>query len=111
MIFGMCALKKRKLTSQIGQQQWNAQKKETNIFLQHERARQKTWKIKVLAGIPDKIINFEDSLPCACPLSHNSSCFKCNTAITNFLVLHTCEIRFHDVIDQSTIHKIPMQKF
>ena len=25
-------------------------------------------------------------------------------AITNFLVLQTCEIRFHDVIDKSIVH-------
>ena len=30
-------------------------------------------------------------------LSHNP-CFQCNTAITNFLVSNTCEIRLHDVI-------------
>ena len=28
----------------------------------------------------------------------------CNIAITNFRVLHMCEIRFHDVIGQSTVH-------
>ena len=33
-------------------------------------------------------------------LSHNS---RCNIAITNFLVAHACEIRFHDVID-CTVH-------
>ena len=36
-------------------------------------------------------------------LSHNKPCFQCNLAITNFLVLHTCEISFHDVIGQSTL--------
>ena len=36
-------------------------------------------------------------------LSHNKPCFLCNTAITNFLVSNTCEIRFHDVIGQSTV--------
>ena len=36
-------------------------------------------------------------------LSHNNPCFQCNIAITNFLVSHTCEIRFHDVIGQSTV--------
>ena len=36
-------------------------------------------------------------------LSHNNSCFQCNITITNFLVLHTCEIRIHDVIGR-TIH-------
>ena len=36
-------------------------------------------------------------------LSHNNPCFQCNTAITNFLVSNTCEIRFHDVIGQSTV--------
>ena len=34
-------------------------------------------------------------------LSHNNPCFQCDIAITNFLVLHTCEIRFHDVIGRS----------
>ena len=37
------------------------------------------------------------------PLSHNNPCFPSNIAITNFLVLHTFEIRFHDVIDH-TVH-------
>ena len=37
-------------------------------------------------------------------LSHNNTCFQCNIVITNFLVLHTCEIRFHDVIGPSTVH-------
>ena len=37
-------------------------------------------------------------------LSHNDSCFQCNIAITNFLVSNKCEIRFHDVIGQSTVH-------
>ena len=36
-------------------------------------------------------------------LSHSNLCFPCNIAITNFLVSHTCEIRFHDVIDR-TVH-------
>ena len=36
-------------------------------------------------------------------LSHNNPCFQCNTAITNFLISNTCEIRFHDVIGQSTV--------
>ena len=36
-------------------------------------------------------------------LSHKNSCFPCNIAITNFLVLHTCEIKFYDVIDR-TVH-------
>ena len=34
-------------------------------------------------------------------LPHKNSC---NVAITNFLVSHMCEIRFHDVIGQSTVH-------
>ena len=38
------------------------------------------------------------------PLSHNNPCFQCNIAITNFIVSHTCEIRFHDIIGQSTVH-------
>ena len=36
-------------------------------------------------------------------LSHNNPCFQGNIAITNFLVQHTCEIRFHDFIGQSTV--------
>ena len=40
----------------------------------------------------------------ALPSSHNNPCFQCNIAITNFLVSYTCEIRFHDVIGQSTVH-------
>ena len=36
-------------------------------------------------------------------LSHNNPCFPFNTAITNFLVSNTCEIKFHDVIGQSTV--------
>ena len=36
--------------------------------------------------------------------SLNNPCFQCNIAITNFLVSHTCEKRFHDVIGQSTVH-------
>ena len=37
-------------------------------------------------------------------LSHNNPCFQYNTAIMNFLVLNTCEIKFHDVIGRSTVH-------
>ena len=37
-------------------------------------------------------------------LSHNNPCFQCNIAITNFLIPHTCEITFHDVLDQSNVH-------
>ena len=37
-------------------------------------------------------------------LSHDNPCFQCRIAITNFLVSHTCDIRFHDVIGQSTVH-------
>ena len=36
-------------------------------------------------------------------LSHNNPCFQCNTAITNFLIFHTCEIRFDNVIGQSAV--------
>ena len=36
-------------------------------------------------------------------LSHNNTGFQYNIAITNFLVLHMCEIRFHDVIDCAVI--------
>ena len=42
-------------------------------------------------------------LPCYF-LSHNNPCFPCNIANRNFLVSHTCEVRFHDVIGQSTVH-------
>ena len=48
-------------------------------------------------------------------LSHKTPCFPCNIAITNFLVLHMCEIRFHDVIDRTvcifTSRRHPTQKF
>ena len=48
-------------------------------------------------------------------LSHNNPCFPCNIAITNFLILYTCEIRFYDVIDR-TVHTFtscrhPKRKF
>ena len=35
-------------------------------------------------------------------LSHNNPCFQCNTAVMNFLISNTSEIRFHD-INQSTV--------
>ena len=38
-------------------------------------------------------------------LSHNNPCFRCNIAITNFLVSHTCYIRFYDII-HCTVHYI-----
>ena len=41
--------------------------------------------------------------------------FRCNIAITNFIVSHTCEIRLHDVIDRTvqvfTWWRHPVQKF
>ena len=44
-------------------------------------------------------------------LSHNNPCFRCKIAITNFLVSQTCEIRFLEVIGQSTLYLfIPTQK-
>ena len=43
-------------------------------------------------------------------LSHKNPCFPCNIAITNFLVSNTCEIRFHDVIGQSTVHYVFLLK-
>ena len=43
-------------------------------------------------------------------LSHNNPCFQCNIAIINFLVSHTCEIRFNDVIGQSTVHYVFLRK-
>ena len=48
---------------------------------------------------------FLTELPCYNPLSHNNPCFQYNIAITNFLVSNTCEIRFHDVMGQSTLSK------
>ena len=42
--------------------------------------------------------------------SHNNPRFQCNIVITNFLVSHTCEIRFHDVMGQSTVHMYPNAK-
>ena len=49
-------------------------------------------------------VTFSPSILQKFSLSHNNPYFPCNIAITNFLVLHTCEIRFHDVIGQSTVH-------
>ena len=44
--------------------------------------------------------------------SRNNPCFQCNIAITIFLVSHTREKRFHDVIGQSTVYLcIPKQEF
>ena len=37
-------------------------------------------------------------------LLYNNPCFQCNIDITNFLVSHTFEIKFHDIIGQSTVH-------
>ena len=37
-------------------------------------------------------------------LSHNNLCFNFNITVTNFLVSHTCEIRFRDAIGRSTVH-------
>ena len=36
-------------------------------------------------------------------LSHNNPCFQFNIAITSVLILHTCEIRFNDVMGQSSL--------
>ena len=36
-------------------------------------------------------------------LSHNNPYFPCNVAITNFLVSHTYNIRFHDVALYRTV--------
>ena len=41
-------------------------------------------------------------------LSHNNLCFQCN--ITNLLVSNTCEIRLHDVMGQSTVHRYSYRK-
>ena len=41
-------------------------------------------------------------------LSHNNCCFPCNIVITNFLVSHTCKIRFHDVIYRTVRHYLPL---
>ena len=43
-------------------------------------------------------------------LSHNKPCCQCNAAITNFLVSNTYEIRFDDVIGQSSAHMHPYAK-
>ena len=40
-------------------------------------------------------------------LSQNSPSFQCSVAITNFLLSYMCEIRFHDIIGQSTVHGRP----
>ena len=54
-------------------------------------------------------------IPTSNLLSHNNPCFPCNIAITNFLILYTCEIRFYDVIDRAahtfTSWRHPTQKF
>ena len=44
-------------------------------------------------------------------LSHSNPFSKCNIAITNFIVSHTCEIRFNDVIVKALYICIPTQKF
>ena len=48
-------------------------------------------------------------------LSHSNPCFPCNIAIMNFLVSNMCDIRFHDVINQTvhmfTLWRYPTQKF
>ena len=48
-------------------------------------------------------------------ISHNNPCFPCKIAITNFLVSHTCKIRFHYVIDRAvrklTSRRHPTKKF
>ena len=36
-------------------------------------------------------------------LSNNNPCFQYNVAITNFLVSHTCGIKFNHIIGQSTV--------
>ena len=55
-------------------------------------------------SINNRIPWYESHLKINGMRSHNNSCFQCNIAITNFLVSNTCEIRFHDVIGQSTVH-------
>ena len=55
-------------------------------------------------GFRKKYISGKGQNACNQHLSHNNLYFQCNIAITNFLVTHTCEIRFHDVIGQSTLH-------
>ena len=42
-------------------------------------------------------------------LSRNKPVFQCNIAITNFLVSHTCETRFHNAIGQTLYICIPTQ--
>ena len=44
-----------------------------------------------------------DQKVCYDDLSHNNACFHCNITITNFLVSHMCELRFDDIISQSTV--------
>ena len=41
---------------------------------------------------------------CLHDLSHNNTCFQYDIPITNFLVSHMYKVRFHDIIDQSTVH-------
>ena len=69
-------------------------------------------KSKVLSPLKKK--PFENIVGGEYGLSHNP-CFKCNIAITNFLVSHKCKMIFHNVIRQSTIYIyitcIPTQKF
>ena len=50
-------------------------------------------------------------LPVISHLSHNKPCFPCNIAITNFLVSNKCEIRFHDLMGQSTVPMYSNAKF
>ena len=44
-------------------------------------------------------------------ISHNNLCVQCNITITNFLVSHTCEIRFNDVTVKALYLCVPTRKF
>ena len=66
--------------------------------------------LQSFSNSPKKITNMQEKNL----LSHKNPYFWCDIATTNFLVLHMCEIRFHDVINR-TVHMLtlwchPMQK-
>ena len=96
----------------------------------HRLCQYHTWNAKeivlsVFAGaeIRDRPITYSRKSICPDPswkieqifVSHNNPCFPCNIAITNFLILYTCKIRFYDIIER-TVHTFtswhhPTQKF
>ena len=57
----------------------------------------------VPVDVPLANLYYSGDIPLIYYLSHNKLCFQCNIAITNFLVSNTCEIRFHDVMGQSSV--------